>query len=391
MTTSGPCRVFLASPGSGAAEAAARLAAALESVVIDAVYCADPADLRATLDAFLTQSDAKVVVDPRLRDGDDAGGESVANALERALPAFCELASAHQGGTVLLVGNTQLVQGLLSHVTRAGVRNALRFAGGALTRTIVEVAADGHGVLRALNANTAARGTPQDGNTRVIMIRHGHAMSVEKGAPVYSHNPIPLSARGREQAARIAVALRTVHVDAIYSSDLVRARQTAEFCAQELGLEVIVDEALRELAIGDFEGMTLERVHAAHSSFVPWLEVTFRDRFPTADYHHPADLRFPNGQSVLDVHARSLAGFLRIVRAERGRTVVLVSHGWVLQPLLCHIVGADPREYFRFSLPTATLALAHVGDDGRGVLEIFNGGVGLEELPKLASAGARPG
>jgi broad specificity phosphatase PhoE len=390
MSGAGPCRIFLVALGADGDGAAARLQTALEKATIDATYRSDSAGARESAAALGGARDVPVLVDPRLRDLDATRGESVAGALERAWPAFCELARAHQEGTVLVVSHPAIVQALLCSVTEAGEPNYQRFAVRPLGLTMVEVGTDGRGVLRALNANldpnAIARKAPA---TRVLMIRHGHAMSVEKGAPAYSHNPIPLSRLGEEQAMRVAAALSTVQVDGIFSSDIVRARQTAEFCGRALGLEVVTDRSLRELALGEFEGMTLERVHASHPAFIPWLEVVFRNRFPSADFHHPADLRFPNGQSVLDVHDSSLAGVLRILETERGRTILLVSHGWVLQPLICHIVGADPQAYYRFTLPTATVAMAEVEADGRGVLEIFNGGVALEDLPKLTGADGR--
>ena len=377
--TGAPCRVFFAALGGGLDddERAATLSAILAPLKIDAVYASGEPRATRVATVVAAPTEAPLIVDPRLHAADDLGSAAVA--------LFCELVRVRQNGTIVIVCERRVVQVLLSFVMEAGAENAHRFDVAELSLTAVEAGRDGHGVLRALNADrNAAPAAP--GSSKVYLIRHGHAMSVEKGGPAYSHHPIPLSPHGREQAARVGAALQSGAVAALYSSDLVRARETSQIIGGAIGLDVVVDETLRELALGDFEGMTLERVHAEHPRFVPWLEITFRERFPTRDFHHPAELSFPNGQSVLEVHERALATFLRIVRANRGHTVAIVSHGWILQPLLCHIVGASPNLYYRFSLPTATLSLAAVGDDGRGELEIFNGAVGLTELPKLAAS-----
>jgi len=416
-------------------EQAARLGRLLAPLPIDAAYCSDLVRARETAELVLRDRGIAVRADARLREVDVGAlegftierlraeapqfapwletafegrfsadgsevpaslvfpqGESVELGLARVLPLFLEIARTHQDRTVVLVSHRRLVQALLGYVTEAGAENYHRFGVANAGLTMIEVGPDGRGVLCALNSDLdlresveRARGDGGRGTTRVVFVRHGHAMSVEKGGPAYSHNPIPLSAVGREQAECVAAALSNVHIDALYSSDLVRARETAEICGRAIGIDVVVDEALREVALGDFEGMTLERVHAEHPPFAPWLEVTFRARFPSAEFHHPADLRFPNGQSVLQVHDVALAGFRRIIEAHVGKTVVLVSHGWVLQPLLCHVVGADPRSYFRFSLPTATVSFGEVERTGRGVLEIFNAAIDLERLPKLTT------
>lgn len=332
------------------------------------------------------------------------GGESVIDMLGRALPSFLEIVRQHQGQTVVLVAHQWLVQALLCHIVGTSVEGYDRFAVPQASLTFAEVGPDGRGVLHVLNGRrrlTDAAGgrvvrgrsaSPADPDRdtettcRLLLIRHGHAMRVEEGEPVYSHRPVPLTDTGEEQARRLAGVLADVPLDAIYTSDLLRAAQTAGAVAVGRGVEPIVEPGLREVSLGEFEGMTLERVRVEHPRFAPWLEVAFAGQFPTAEFHHPVDLRFPSGDSALDVHERVRGVFRRIVKAHLGGTVAIVAHGWVIQPLLCHVVGCPPTEYFRVPLGYASVTLVEVDENGHGVLEMLNGW-----LPLLETAGGRLG
>ncbi|GEL26914.1 hypothetical protein PSU4_58680 [Pseudonocardia sulfidoxydans NBRC 16205] len=330
------------------------------------------------------------------------GGESVADALRRALPAFCAIAAAWQGRTVAICTHAYVLQAFLCHVVGADVAQYWSFAGLPASLTLAEVSPDGRGVLRTLNGDTElpsfAGGrlalrerTVPDGapdlrsTSRIFLIRHGQSMVVEDGEPVYSHNPIGLTRQGAQQAEELAAELATVRLNAVYTSDLNRARETAEPLAAAQGLVPIVRPELREIALGDFEGMTLARIPAADERFTPWLDVAFNERFPSVEYHHPVDLAFPGGESVVDVYQRVIEPFLQIVRDHLGETVALVSHAWVIQPLLCHILGASLTDYFRLQLRYALPTLVEVDGNGQGVLETFNRGTSVALAPPAES------
>jgi|GEM_PF-248420 len=327
------------------------------------------------------------------------GGESIAATQQRALPAFVEIATRWAGRTVAVCTHAYVFQALLCHVVGIDVSRYWAFAGLNASVTLVEVGPDGRGVIRALNADlppgdlvggrlptrsgaTAARDVAARdaaSTCRVFIARHGQSMAVEDGAPVFSHHPIGLTASGRSQARRLATRLEPVRLDAVYTSDLNRARETAAPVAEVQELTPVVVPELREISLGDFEGITLARVHGEHADFIPWLEVTFNDWFPSDDFHHPADLVFPGGESVVMVYERTIESFLRIVRAHLGGTIAVIGHGWVLQPILCHVIGAPTRNYFRLQLPYAAPALVEVDGEGIGVLEVLNAGCAMLE------------
>jgi broad specificity phosphatase PhoE len=127
--------------------------------------------------------------------------------------------------------------------------------------------------------------------------------------------------------------------------------------------------------------MTLARVHEhGDARFVPWLEVTFEEKFPTEAFHHPADLLFPDGESILVVHARARETLQALAAAHAGETIAIVSHTWVIQPLLAVLAGAEPSSYYRFGLRYATTTLADVDQSGAGRVQMVNGALDLHEV-----------
>lgn len=419
---------------------ATELAKVLEPVHLDVVYTSDLRRARETAAAIAAPRRIPLVADARLREVDIGdfegmtlerlrqvdprylpwpevyfegrhagpnrhvpadlpwpGGESVAGALERVLPVFLDIVRRHQGETVALCSHAYVLQALLCHIVGADVSRYWAFSGRHASLTLAEVGPDGRGLLRTVNGDLGLaelvggrlpfrrREAPPDpdpdlnATCRVFLARHGQSMVVEGGEPVYSHNPIGLTGEGRLQAQRLAAALAPVRLDAVYTSNLNRAGETARFVADAQGLEPIVLPELIEISLGDFEGMTLDRVHAEHEPFIPWLEVAFNERFPSEKFHHPADLVFPNGESVIGVYQRVIDPFLRIVRAHLGGTVAVISHGWVLQPLLCHVLGAPITSYFRLQLRYAEYSLVEIDADGLGVLEVLSAGSRVQQ------------
>lgn len=287
------------------------------------------------------------------------------------------LAAARAGSTVTVGVAPAVADAFLAGVVGFEARSRPGLAVRAGTTSVVDVGPDGRGVIRSLNGDLVPAKLAEEpvpaGRTRVVVARHGQAMAVEDGEPVYSHHPIGLTALGRRQAQRLAAALAPVALDAVYTSDLNRAVETAGTVAAAAGLSPVVMPELREIFLGELEGQTLARVHAEHPPFVPWLEVSFNGRFPSEDFHHPADLVFPGGESVEAVWDRVQDPFLDLVRRHAGSTFAAIAHGWVLQPLLCHVIGAPVSQYFRLELPYAAPTVIDIDADGRGALVLFNG------------------
>jgi len=153
--------------------------------------------------------------------------------------------------------------------------------------------------------------------TRLLVIRHGEtAWNLE--ARIQGHIDIPLNEHGRWQAERLAQALADEGVDAIYTSDLLRAFDTGQAVARAAGLALQVDAGLRERHFGRLEGLTQDQIARQ------WPEESRRWRERDPSYG-------PEGGEVLqDFYQRCVDTAARLAQRHPGQTVALVAHGGVL-------------------------------------------------------------
>ncbi len=190
---------------------------------------------------------------------------------------------------------------------------------------------------------------------RLCIVRHGEtAWNAEHR--VQGQLDVPLNAVGLAQAQAAGKVLAQERFDAIYSSDLARARQTAQPAASELALPVRVDAALRERHYGIFERLTYAEVKA---------------KFPE-DYARfaarEADYGFRTGERLRDFFERSIAAVSRIADENRGRHVLVVTHGGVLDMLYRHITGLPLDAERNFGIPNAGLNRVELGPSGWRIL-----------------------
>lgn len=156
--------------------------------------------------------------------------------------------------------------------------------------------------------------------TRILAIRHGET-DWNAQQRLQGHTDIPLNALGVAQAQRLADALAAEPLDAIHSSDLLRARQTAEPAARALGLAVRLHEGLRERAFGEFEGQTYAQIEARW----PVAALAWRRRDP--------DFAAPGGETLLAFQARCVAAVMELAAEAEGQAIAIVAHGGVLDML----------------------------------------------------------
>ncbi|WP_061291852.1 bifunctional RNase H/acid phosphatase [Herbidospora cretacea] len=213
-----------------------------------------------------------------------------------------------------------------------------------------------------VTTSSGQTGNPWTGATRVattlILLRHGQtALSVEKrfsglGDP-------PLTELGESQAEKAATRLAEAKLDAIVSSPLGRARQTAEAVAKATGLPVHVDEDLRETDFGAWEGRTFAEI---------------RERWPHETNAWLADpaVAPPGGESFQAAGHRVQRARERILAAHPGETVLLVSHVTPIKLLVRHALNAPPEALYRMHLDLACLSAIDYYSDGPSVLRVFN-------------------
>ncbi len=171
--------------------------------------------------------------------------------------------------------------------------------------------------------------------TQLILIRHGETVWNREGR-MQGQQDSPLTETGVHQARQLARRFAQEAFGALYSSDLGRTRQTARSIADAAGRDIIVDARLRERHFGVFEGLTAAEIKLNYP-----LEY---ERFKSRD---PA-YAMPGGESALAFRDRCLACFEDIAQRHAGDTVVVVTHGLVLDMLYraAHGIALDqPRSF----------------------------------------------
>lgn len=196
----------------------------------------------------------------------------------------------------------------------------------------------------------------------LVLLRHGEtALTPEKRFSGSGGTDPELSATGRDQAARAAehfAALGTVQE--IVSSPLRRCRETAAAVADRLGLDVRIDEELRETDFGAWEGLTFGEVRERYGDdLTAWLASP--DTAPTG-----------GGESFAEVAERVAAARDRIVARYAGRTVLLVTHVTPIKTLVRLALGAPPEALFRMELSAASISTVAHYADGNASVRLLN-------------------
>jgi len=173
--------------------------------------------------------------------------------------------------------------------------------------------------------------------TSWILVRHGATDWNRDGRYQGQADPA-LNDEGRAQAARLARRLEARPIEAVYSSDLQRARDTAEDIARAHGLPVLLELRLREINQGAWEGMLVEDIAAGFPE--AWRAI--RD--------DPLQARAPGGESVVEVAERAMTCLREIAERFPNGHVAVVSHGLTLACVLCTMDGV-PLEQARERIP----------------------------------------
>ena len=192
--------------------------------------------------------------------------------------------------------------------------------------------------------------------TRIWLVRHGATeWNIDKRAQ--GQADIALTDLGRRQAKEVAAALSPFKLDAVASSDLIRASDTARAIGEEQGLEVSTDPAFREIDQGEWEGLPVAEIKRR------WPDLWGEAR------HYKAR---PGGESPQQVRARALEGLKRLVEAHPRGSVVVVSHGGTMRWLVAEAFGYDDLRSARLrgiSNGGAVLLEGTISDDGELELE----------------------
>ncbi|MEU0104234.1 bifunctional RNase H/acid phosphatase [Streptomyces sp. NPDC006251] len=195
-----------------------------------------------------------------------------------------------------------------------------------------------------------------------VLLRHGETpLTPQKRFSGSGGSDPSLSDAGREQAERAAALLaRRGTIQAVVSSPLARTRETAGIVAARLGLDVEVEDGLRETDFGAWEGLTFAEVRERHPDDLnAWLASP--DAEPTG-----------GGESFAATATRIAATRDKLIAAYAGRTVLLVTHVTPIKTLVRLALGAPPESLFRMELSAASLSVVAYYADGNASVRLLN-------------------
>jgi probable phosphoglycerate mutase len=193
-------------------------------------------------------------------------------------------------------------------------------------------------------------------STLLLLVRHGETPTTGMVLPGRAPG-LHLSDRGRAQADVVAGRLAAVPVDALYSSPLERARETAEPSAVRTGLVVDEDAGLTECDFGGWTGAALAEL----AGLPQWQAVQ----------HSPSTFRFPDGESFLEMQSR-IVGALEVLRAARpGAVVVCFSHADPIKAAVAHALGMHLDLFQRIVIsPGSVSAISYLEGQSPAVLTV---------------------
>ena len=199
---------------------------------------------------------------------------------------------------------------------------------------------------------------PDRAATRVVLLRHGETEwnRVER---FRGRIDVELNQTGRRQALAAADRLSGWQIEAIYSSPMKRALQTAEPVARACGLDVLVLEGINDVDYGSWAGLSAEEASARNPQvYQTWV-------------HTPLLVKFPQGESLQEVQTRASTAMEEKCSVHQGETIVLVSHVLVNRVLICEALGLGGDAFWRIGQHNAAVTILE-GANGRYRILVLN-------------------
>lgn len=171
----------------------------------------------------------------------------------------------------------------------------------------------------------------------LYIVRHGETEWNAKKI-LQGHKDIPLNKKGKEQALVLAKKFKNIHLDAVFSSDLIRAKRTAELIVLEKKLAIETTKALRERDFGSLEGISLQE----------YLKILdeYSEKTAKLSYQEKAKLRIKKDVETIEKMTGRFITFLREVAVGYpGKTVLIVTHGGTMRNFILHIGYFDEKDF----------------------------------------------
>jgi alpha-ribazole phosphatase len=195
---------------------------------------------------------------------------------------------------------------------------------------------------------------------KLLLVRHGET-DWNLARRYQGQNMAPLNQKGIQQAEQLGKRLSSEAIEAVYSSDSPRALQTANYIANLYGpaLSVQSDSRWQEICFGEWDGLNYEEVEAKwHNEVTAW-------------YADPVNISPPGGETMLQMSKRVQSALDELKSKHKDEPVLIISHGGVIQVLLCMLLDVELNRYWQFRVAQASLTVIQFYEDA-AILDLFN-------------------
>lgn len=200
------------------------------------------------------------------------------------------------------------------------------------------------------------RRSARPSSTLVAFVRHGRTPTTGDVLPGRAAG-LHLSEEGRRQAEAVAERIAGLsNLEAVYSSPLLRARETAAPIAERLGKRVTVERGLLECDFGDWTGAELKALR----KLPEWRTVQ----------RWPSGFRFPGGESFVEMQARITEAVARLRARHPGKALVAVSHADTIKAAVADALGTPLDLFQRIVISPCSTTLVSYGEEGPAVLAV---------------------
>lgn len=282
------------------------------------------------------------------------------------------LLAQHEGQTILVVAHSAINRALISTAIGLGPEHFNQLSQANCNISVLNFAGGWNSAVQVEAMNlTSHMGKPlpeiRRGHQgpRMLLVRHGETEWNRQGR-FQGQIDVPLNDNGRAQGQKAAEFLKTVQIDAAYTSFMARPKETAEIILQHHpDLELHSVEELQEISHGEWEGLYEADIEGGYPGML--------HQWQTA----PETVQMPGGENLQQVWHRSILAWKQIVAAHSGsdelQTVLVVAHDAVNKALLCHVLGLGPESFWRFK-------------QGNGAVSVIDYPNGIDSPPVLTTA-----
>lgn len=177
---------------------------------------------------------------------------------------------------------------------------------------------------------------------KVILIRHGET-DWNREQIFRGRIDVALNEVGLAQAKAVGASLKDIQIDAIYSSPLGRAFETARIVGEDRNCEVKVEEGFIDIDFGRWQGLSHQKIKEEYKGlYETWLS-------------KPQMVTFPEGESLKEVRTRSMKSLEKVIKNHPGETLAIVSHRVLNKVLLCSILGLELSHFWYIRQDTCAI------------------------------------